>query len=276
MNASDTPLHVGVVLYQNPPDELERLGRSLGACRDWPDTPAFRIAFADNSPSRELLQTVAGICPEAAFEHVGRNLGFGAAHNRLMRSAFAAGARGYVCLNPDAMLHPSALAELIAEAARHPRPGLIEALQFPDEHPKPWDQRTHETPWASGCALLITRDLYETIGGFDENIFMYCEDVDLSWRARGAEFAVAVAPRALVHHYVGARAAGGHVQAQMLRSGAYLGRKYGNSQFAAACSAEHRALFGKVPELPPAPLVPPETAAVADFAHLFHFAPPRW
>ncbi|WP_105253994.1 glycosyltransferase family 2 protein [Pseudoalteromonas sp. T1lg75] len=38
--------------------------------------------------------------------------------------------------------------------------------------------------WAAGSFLLVRADLYAELGGFDEGYFMYCEDLDLCWRAK--------------------------------------------------------------------------------------------
>ncbi len=101
----------------------------------------------------------------------------------------------FLCVNPDGMLHRDLLVEMLQCAERYPD-SLIEARQFPEEHPKPYDPETGLTTWASGACMLIPRRVYETIGGFDENIFMYMEDVDLSWRARGAGFTGSMSRRA--------------------------------------------------------------------------------
>src|ERR1700688_1212024 len=116
-----------------------------------------------------------------------------------MREAFADGAEFYLALNPDGKLHPDALVEMIAVARRNQGRALIEAAQFPEELPKSFDALTFDTPWASGCCLLVPARIFDSIGGFDENIFLYFEDVDLSWRARAAGYAVKHAPRALIH-----------------------------------------------------------------------------
>jgi GT2 family glycosyltransferase len=267
------PIRLGVVLYRTAPAEVTRLGRSLRLARTVEGAPAFDVAFLDNSPDERLRAAVEA---HGAYAHAGANLGFGAAHNRLMREAFAAGAGAYVCVNPDAVLHPDCVRELTAEAARHPRPGLVEARQFPDEHPKPYDPATHATPWCSGCVLLVTRALFEAVGGFDERFFMYCEDVDLSWRARAAGFQTALAPRALVHHVATGRARSRAIEALMLRSGVLLGRKYGDLEFAREATAE----LGRLGERPPAhaggPSASPSERAAADLLHDFHFAAVRW
>jgi len=193
-----------------------------------------------------------------------------------MKDAFEGNADYYVCINPDAVLHPACVTELVRAADRQTLVGLVEAVQFPDEHPKPYDRETHATPWCSGCVLLVSRALYRRVGGFDEAFFLYCEDVDLSWRARAAGFPIVVAPRALVHHYTGHRPSGGSVAAHMLRSGAYLAAKYGNERFLQRCLREYQAHSGTA--LPRPPAAPPTAAMrrVADFEHSFSFAEARW
>ena len=59
-------------------------------------------------------------------------------------------------------------------------PCLLEARQFPEEHPKEYDPRTFDTPWVSGACLMIPVQIYERIGGFDDRFFMYMEDADLT------------------------------------------------------------------------------------------------
>jgi GT2 family glycosyltransferase len=234
------------------------------------------VAWIDHSPTDASRSQLARFFQDPDYCTVAANPGFGAGHNRLMARAFAAGADHYLCLNPDAVLHPDCIAQLLGEVARQRRPGLVEAAQFPDEHPKRYDRETHATPWASGCALLVTSGLHAAIGGFDETFFMYCEDVDLSWRARVAGFSVAIAPRALVHHHVGDRPPGGAMVRQMLTSGAYLGLKYGGRAFTRHCLAELSALSAAAPELPRVPRPDRAMIDIADFSRLFHFAEARW
>jgi GT2 family glycosyltransferase len=191
-----------------------------------------------------------------------------------MREAFsAADCHWYVCVNPDAMLHPRCIFELIQAAEREPKAGLVEARLFPDEHPKQYDPTTLNTPWCSGCVLLVTRALYETIGGFDENFFMYCEDVDLSWRAHAAGFRTLIAPGALVHHYAQGRPILRERELAVRRSAAYLATKYGATEFAGRMLREYESLGGPSFELPKAS---PKKAPRGSFDHLLRFSASRW
>ena len=87
---------------------------------------------------------------------------------------------------------------------------MVEAKQLPIEHPKDYDRATGETSWAATACALLPADLLERLGGFDaETFFLYCDDVDLSWRVRLAGRTVVYQPSASVFHdkALGARGA---------------------------------------------------------------------
>jgi hypothetical protein len=277
MQRSSVHLCLGIVLYQNTRRQLERLTRSIALNRASSRCPSFEVVFLDNSPTNALEPLVQELAPEASYRMAPRNLGFGSGHNLLMAEAFRSpDMRAYVCVNPDAVLHPDCVFELMQEVGRHGRAGLVEALQFPDEHPKDYNSQTHLTPWCSGCVLLVTRELYQEIGGYDENLFMYCEDVDLSWRARAAGFTTSVAPRALAHHYVGDRPHDPKAHHRLLRSGVYLATKYGNLGAAQHWMNDYVATGGESFNVPTPPEVSAKAKSVADFAHLFYMSEVRW
>lgn len=276
MQATQAELRVGIVLYQNKAEEIEQCLAGLEGSSSNPRTPRYRVAFLDNSPTAALRPTI-----EAwghSYQHAQRNCGFGGGHNQLMAEAFAAPeVEAYLCVNPDAVLHPDCLAELWAELRRRPKEGLIEAVQFPDEHPKQYCPDTHQTDWCSGCVLLIPRAIHQSVGGFDERFFMYCEDVDLSWRTRAAGFETRIAPRALAFHYFNDRTTSSRGHVLLLQSGALLGLKYGDEQFARGCLDELRKLDA---DLSPQALAHKPAGAserrVANFKRQFHFAEVRW
>ena len=53
---------------------------------------------------------------------------------------------------------------------------------------------------ACGAAMLLRRDVFLTAGGFDDNFFMYYEDVDLSYRVRSMGYSIRFCPQARVRH----------------------------------------------------------------------------
>lgn len=57
-----------------------------------------------------------------------------------------------------------------------------------------------ESQFATGCCLLIKREVIETIGYMDESFFLYWEDVDYSLRARKAGFKISLVPDSIIWH----------------------------------------------------------------------------
>jgi GT2 family glycosyltransferase len=57
--------------------------------------------------------------------------------------------------------------------------------------------------WVSGAAMLVRKSAFDQIGGFDERIFMYMEDVDLCRRLREQGWGVGYEPEAVVEHVMG-------------------------------------------------------------------------
>ena len=76
-----------------------------------------------------------------------------------------------------------------------------EFRQIPYEHPKIYDPISLETGWMSGAAFCIRRKCFNEINGFDKKLFMYCEDVDLSWRLRSKGFRLLYCPQINISHY---------------------------------------------------------------------------
>lgn len=148
---------------------------------------------------------------QARVIHLGSNFGFGKACNegaRLARGSFL------FFLNPDTRYASGSLASLEAVFVAHPRsiggirlitPGSVEepwsAGRFPSFwrllwkqlFGKPWHpvwqaRQFRHADWVSGAALALPKSLFDELGGFDEQYFLYFEDVDLCRRAvdRGA------------------------------------------------------------------------------------------
>jgi len=195
---------LSIVTYQ--PD-FPLLTQLLASLSEPAAAPLERNLFIqDNSPEADVavkLVAMPALQPGAAFARVdvkysGANLGFGRAHN-------ANAARGtapfLLVLNQDCVLEPGVLERLVQSAAEDPEEiGAWELRQIPYEHPKGYDPVSLDTPWASGAALLLRRTAFEAVGGFEPRIFMYGEDVDLSWRLRARGWRVVYRPKLAVVH----------------------------------------------------------------------------
>lgn len=263
---------VGIVTYNNPVPEVRRA------------VEAAQKALATFGENGSVLVLDNGASSASALPRDGTvqsvptagNVGFGAAHNRLMALAFAGGATHYVAVNPDGLLHHKAIVALMHMMNACGDRALVEAIQFPREHPKPYDAFSFDTPWVSGGCLAISRQGFEVLGGFDEGFFMYCEDVDLSWRAKAAGFVLRTCPSALFLHSVTNRTTSRATLAMIHESGLRLARKWGApNAFDAWILDEMQAQNFAIPPDTPE-LVPSDWRGFADFGHHFVFAPPRW
>ena len=266
---------VGVVTYNNTAEQINACLLSARTAIETADLAAkSRIYVIDNgAPSLPAGKDTEIIVRKDSQG----NIGFGKAHNLLMEDAFAKGTDLYIAANPDGVFHPKSISALVQMMQAHDGQALIEALQFPDEHPKVYDPFTFETPWASGACLALSRALYDKVGGFDEAFFMYCEDVDLSWRARAHGFAVRVCPRALFTHGVTNRETDPGRLKLIFNSGIALARKWGNAEFEEWATTELRAI-GFAPSPTPTDVTPAQGnwRHIADFDHHFSFAETRW
>ncbi|MEM9602042.1 MAG: glycosyltransferase family 2 protein [Pseudomonadota bacterium] len=171
--------------------DLDKLNASLAClCKQGIPREQLRLYLYDNSCDNSVFAAIRVLSAkfESRFECVSceqssENAGFGIGNN----TAVSFGNAEYVLvLNQDIRLEPGALAEVIQFARADADGGLWELRQIPYEHPKNYNPVSLETSWSSGAVFVIRRDTFESIGGFDPDIFMYGEDVDLSWRVRAS------------------------------------------------------------------------------------------
>jgi N-acetylglucosaminyl-diphospho-decaprenol L-rhamnosyltransferase len=220
-----------VSVVYHPGAELTDFTRSLAAATSAP----VELVLVDNGTDPEVADRVAA---EAGGRVVrtGENLGYGGGANA---GARAATQPFLVVANPDVVWEPGSLDTLLDAAARHPEAGALgpallneDGTVYPSarELPSltqgaghavlgkvwpgnPWTrayQRRQETAgterfagWLSGACLLLRRDAFEAVGGFDEDYFMFFEDVDLGERLTLAGRPNVYVPSARVTHVGG-------------------------------------------------------------------------
>jgi GT2 family glycosyltransferase len=80
--------------------------------------------------------------------------------------------------------------------------------------------------WISGACMLVRRDAFEAIGGFDEGFFLYCEDTDICKRLADAGWATRFEPAAVAWHEEGSSAPRSALLAVHARSRVHYARKH--------------------------------------------------
>ena len=165
---------------------------------------------------------------------LGENLRFAEGNNAGARRAIEMGAEVLLILNNDTAVEPEALPALVAALSRGGHDLAAPRIVFANEPNRiwygggrfnPWTglvahrairrnvdagaDPEGETDWATGCALAITADLWQRLGGLDPGYYIYAEDVDLSLRARAEGARIAYRPDAVIRHAVSASVGGG-------------------------------------------------------------------
>ena len=207
-------LQIQAVLYKNATDALERSLFSLANAvlreQKRGGLASATLLWGDASPSpvyseeqiRALNKTLAATFDGNApltleYRFFNENTGYGKGHNLLFANCSA---DMLMVLNPDIVVCHNFFEEMLAPFS-NPSVGLTEARQTPVEHPKHYNKKTGETPWSSGACFLMPSRLYGELGGFDhESFFMYCEDVDFSFRIRQTGKKLIYRPSAPVYH----------------------------------------------------------------------------
>jgi len=168
-----------------------------------------------------------------------RNLGFSGGHNVGIKYALEKGAEFVLILNNDTYVDKNFLKELISAAEKDVKKGILSpkiyfapGFEFhkdryrKDElgkvfwyaggimdwknvigHHRGVDEvdvgqfgKKEEIEYASGCCMLVKKEVFERVGFFDEKYFLYYEDGDLSMRARKGGFKIMYVPTSVVYH----------------------------------------------------------------------------
>ena len=179
------------------------------------------IIISDNGSKDDSVEFIRKRFPSIKIIENGRNLGFGSAINRGLDIA-----KGdyLLFLNSDLKLHSKCVEELanVLESDSNVGGTIPKILHIDQQntinslgvlinytgiaYPNLLGQKnpSYQEPFESACGgiFMLKREVYETVGGFDEDLFLYHEDHDLSWRIRLAGWHLKVIPQAIMcHHY---------------------------------------------------------------------------
>lgn len=206
MKYSVPALTIGIITYNNPIDQIKRCLQSIYTQHYAIDKIELIIRNQGNPQDiKDIEELIQSENLSNITIYQGKNIGFGEGHNDIF-SRRSPQSNAYLCMNPDGFLHPDGLSKLIEMAEINKWQGIFEAIQEPIMHPKYFHPKTGLTEWCSGACVLIPVEIYEEINGFDGDFFLYCEDVDLSWRVKAAGYHCFTCYNALFFHYAMDRA----------------------------------------------------------------------
>lgn len=194
----------------------------------------YQLIIVDNASSDDTVSQAKKFSPDYLLERKA-NSGFATAVNEGVKIA----ANPYLLvLNPDAELKENAIGELIREMERNNQTAIVggkfvskdnqpmvsfgnfpssktEIIQkfklhkivpwgryiIPTPLSKPLFNKTHKVDWVTGGFCLVRKTAFQEVGGFDENYFLYLEDIDLAKRITDQGYQVIFTPKAqAVHH----------------------------------------------------------------------------
>lgn len=199
------------------------------------ETSFYEVLVVNNDPSEsDQLEALRQIFPFLLIES-GENSGFGRGNN-LGASQAKGSFLGFI--NPDVRFTGPYFQQILAVFREKPQLGvlgmaLLDEKRQPEEwsggtDPSLWtvflnnvfpsrklsrsDHEPFSLDWVSGGALFIRKELFTTIGGFDERFFLYFEDVDLCKEVRQRGFSVLRDPELSLIHLGGKSQESAHLQ----------------------------------------------------------------
>jgi len=251
-----------IVTYNSEP-ALEALMSSL---RREARTLRLRVIVADNDSADGTLHAL-GNYPDAYALSTGGNLGYASGINAARR--VAGETRAVLVLNPDLEVLPGAIIALyqrlvstgaglvvpklletdgsIYESLRREptvatafgdaffgskwatRPGWLAETEYAPES----YQHAHRIDWASGAAIMIRADVAERLGDWDEQFFLYSEEVDYFRRAREAGETAWYEPESQMVHHGGGSGTSSSLDALLAVNRVRYVRKYHDRGYAA-------------------------------------------
>jgi GT2 family glycosyltransferase len=224
-------LTIAIVSY-NAKEELTACLESVfGSTR----LESFEVIVVDNASTDGTVEMLADRFPRVRVIASPENLGFGRGSNLCWHEAKS----GLVLfLNSDTVVSDRALDRLVDLARERPEAGAIgPRLLYPEGEiqmsfgampriasellQKLWNagyargrgplrnavrnrySRERTVDWVSAACLLTRRDTLETVSGFDENFFLYSEDIDLCARIRATGARILFTPEVEIVHLLG-------------------------------------------------------------------------
>ena len=239
---SPTRLIVVIVNYRTAELTIDCLRSLVSEMRSLPGTRVIVTDNASGDESVEKIQTAIeteGWGEWASLQPLDRNGGFAYGNNAAIRPILQSPNPPpyFLLLNPDTIVRPNALKELVDFMDTHPDVGIAGSrLEDPDGTPQrsafrfhtilseldgglrlgivskllskwivapPVSDEAGQTDWVAGASMIIRRQVFEAAGLMDEDYFMYYEEMDFCLQAKRAGWICWYVPQSRVVHLVG-------------------------------------------------------------------------
>lgn len=229
-----TDLSIIIVNY-NVKEYLKNLLHSIKKASQNLSTEIFVVDNASDDGSVEMIREKF---PEVKLIANEKNLGFGKANNLALKEASG---KFILLINPDTLVAEDTFSKLIEFFESHPDAGMVGCkILNPDgtlqlacrrSFPGPWtsftkvtglsslfpksklfarynltyldENQTYEVDAISGSFMMMRKEVYDKVGGFDEQFFMYGEDLDLCYRIQKAGYKIYYVHTTQIIHYKG-------------------------------------------------------------------------
>ena len=164
--------------------------------------PKINVFIIENSSSIEFKKDIESNFTNVSCELTNDNLGYGKANNiglKKVKTKYA------LILNPDTILSSNSL-ELFFEFTKTNKdftilgPNQNEKLSTLDNHKK-GEIEFFETDKIKGYAMFLNMEKLKSVGFYDENIFLYMEEIDLCKRVKDAKGKILICPKIIIFHY---------------------------------------------------------------------------
>lgn len=171
----------------------------------------LEIIICDNKSSDKSVNLLRKYLPNATFILNNKNLGFGKASNKAIKRSHGS---LLLLLNTDIYFNENFIESIIKYKIKS-QSNIVGAkiLDFNNyDHYKSsalsidpygylgWGK---EPFFLEGSAILLSKKDFYFLGGFDEEFFMYSEDIDLCWRAHLYGFKISISKNSVINHYGG-------------------------------------------------------------------------
>lgn len=198
----------------------------------------YEVLLVDNSSSDGSVEYLQSRHPNVEYIVNDKNVGFGRANNIALKRAQG---RYLLILNPDTILGEDSLSAMIEYMDAHPKAGAMGPkiltrdgsfdISSKRGFPTPWvafcrlsglgrifprsklfgkynllyldPDKSAEVDSLAGSCMLVKQEVYEEVGGFDEDFFMYGEDIDWCYRIKAAGWQIHYAPVTRIVHFKG-------------------------------------------------------------------------